>query len=375
MLLKDFMYSWWCHPLAVDDGTHLWVSGVDRRGVNVVHRGGDRVTLAGPHTADEHNAAALAVDPAQSTVLACYSRHIQDTHIRVQPIDRNTLALGSQQTLEMGGDVTYAQVLHRGATVHLLCRVEVAGDRLWRYRTSADWGQSWGPAKTLIGAAPGGGNAYLTTRVDPADSDLVHLAHYGHPQQSYRDVGYARLDQATGAITTIGGTALGNLDDSGGPDIDPTDMDLPITPSSGYVVRLLDVGVVGGQPAIAYAVWNDVTLSLPPTYKIKRWSGTGWDTVPGWQLAAGDVFGHTPAAHYHGGVGIGEDSSLRTSRLDDGWWIIESWQWTGSTWTLDAEVARSRTRLLRPYPVRGGGWLHQDCLYETFRRYYGDTVT
>jgi hypothetical protein len=352
---------------------------VDRRGGNRLHRIDhttgtvEAVDLAGPGQADDHNGAAVAVDPAQGTVLTAYSRHNVDTHVRIQAVDRATMAAGTQQQVDMGGNVTYAQLLHRAGTVHLICR---AGAH-WRYRTSPDWGSTWGPVQTLIDGT-GIGQNYLTTRPDPGDPDLVHLAHYGHPTTTtYRNVGYARLNLATGQLTRLDGSGLGNLADPGGPAVDPTSMDIPIAPSAGFRVRLLDLGRVGDGPAIGYVVWKPDDPTWPPMYKVKYRSGGGW-TSGVWELPAGDVFGFNPGTHYHGGVAIGDDAGLWTSRLDaTGRWVLDRWDRDGATWTVTAEVDRSLIRRIRPYAVRNPGsasLVYQDCLWDHYTRYYGDLV-
>lgn len=376
MIIKDAMYSWWVNPLAVADGAYLWYACVERRGRNVVRRISgatvDMAVLSGPDQADEHNAPALAVDPVQSTVIAAYSRHNADEHIRVQHIDRDTMVPGPQATLTMGGPTTYAQVLHSNSTVHVLARVD---EERWRYRTSTDWGASWAPAQTLT-AFTGLGKTYVVTRADPADPDLVHCAAAGHPVHStLRKIRYFQIRLSTGAVTRIGGTALGNLSDSGGPALPDTALDTVASPNSSTRLRTLDIGVINGQPAVAYVAWEPDNASVAPEYRIKRWNGSSWPVLD-WGLESGPVFGHTTSAHYHGGVGIGEDgTTIRTSRKDGPNWVVEEWAWNGSGLSLVAELVRSTTRQIRPYPVRGGSdWLRQDCLYDGITRYYGDTV-
>jgi hypothetical protein len=369
------MYSWWVHPLAVADGTALWTACVERRGRNVVYRtqGGsvDAAVLSGPVQADEHNAPALAVDPLQGTVIAAYARHNADHHIRVQAIDRATMVPGPQQTLTMGGPVTYAQLLHSGSTVHVLCRV---AEETWRYRTST-WGGPWGPVKTLTKFTDLG-KTYVTSRPDPSNPDLIHFAAAGHPLHStLRKIRYFRADLSTGTVSRIGGTTIGNLNASGGPELADTVLDTVASPNSATSVRTLDLGVVAGQPAVAYVAWEPGDASVPPTYKVKRWNGSSWPIVD-WSLAAGDVFGHTSGAHYHGGCALGEDGqTMLSSRLAGDWWLIEKWSWNGSGYSFVAELAKSRDKLIRPYAIRNGvGWLWQDAHYRSITGFYGDTV-
>lgn len=385
MIIKDGQYSWWTRPLAVADTLAgdpvTWLSTVERGGKNTVtvinHAtcAATRIDLAGPSYPDEHNTGALAVDPLQTSVIVAYSRHNQDQHVRVQHIDRATLTAGTQQQVDMGGNVSYAQLLHSGDTVHLLCRRD---QEEWVYRTSVDWGATWAPVQVLVDGS-GLGQIYVTTRPDPTNPDVVHVAVTGHPnpgQSTLADVGYCQIDLSTGAVSKVGGGALGNLGDSGGPAIAPSALSAAITPSSSYRVRVFDVGVVAGEPAICYGVWKPSDSSYLPRYKVKRWTGSDWDSGS-WSLYTGDVFGHNASAHYHGGGTLADDGSgtMRTSREDGGEWIVEQWAYAGGDWTLDAEVARSDRRLIRPEPARGATrWTHIDCAYHGYVYYYGDVV-
>jgi hypothetical protein len=368
-LVRDAIYSWWVHPLAVGDGDDVWLSTVNRRGGNELHRitpsGTDRVLLPGQPQADDHNAAAVWLDPGALRLLAAGSRHNEDTYVRLWTVHRGTLTVDGPQQLEMGGLVSYAQFLAYGDTLHLLCR---RGQDQWVYRTSDDGGLTWQPPRVLLDG-DGLGQVYLTTRPDPANPALVHFATVGNPAQvGLPDVGYGRIRLDTGAVTTLDGTTLGNM--GTGPSVGPDELDQAVVPSGTFRVRLLDVGVIGGRPAIAYTVWNTADSNYPPNYKIKRWTGSAW-LSGSWSLPAGATFGFTAGAHYHGGLAIGDDGTWWTSRKDDGSWLVEAWHADGSP---AGEVASAATRLIRPYAVRGGGWVYQDTLYEHFTRYYGDLV-
>lgn len=374
MLITNATSSWWVHPLAVAEGDFLWLGSVDRRGANHVRRIDtvnetvNLISLAGPSSSDDHNAVALAVVP-DKPILAFYSQHQKDAYVRLQAIDRASLAAGSQQQLHMGGAVSYAQVLTREDTVYLFCRVS---QNLWRYRISVDWGQTWDEARTLIDGTLIGQN-YAVLRPDPDDPLKIRLFHYGHPNNSsYRPVGYARLDLATGSIHHIGGTVLGNLNDVGGPTLLPQMLDLAINPSTGFTVRMLDIGTVEGAPAVAYAVWKPADATYAPRYRLKRWDGSSWDGIP-WSLTSGVPFGHS----YYGGVAIGESGQLWTSREAVGEWVIEQWQYSAGNVALIGELARARTKLVRPYAVRGTGsvpMIYQDNCYSSYTLFYGDTV-
>jgi hypothetical protein len=374
---KNTSRSWWVNDLAVWADDQLWLSAVRRRGENEIHRvvGGvtSSVVLDGPTQADEHNAGALAVGP--TTMLVVYSRHNADPHFRVQHVDRTTLALGPQQILPMGGPVTYAQLLYTpgSSTVYALCRV--AEDR-WLYRISLDFGGTWGPPKVLFDGT-GDGKLYVATRRDTDNPHIYHMVMAGHPLHSLvRKVRHAWINLATGEISKMSGATLGNLGDVGGPAITETAMDLVVAPSSAYRVRALDVARVSSQPAVAYVIWQPDDPNWAPLYKVKRWDGSSWGVLD-WVLPAGPVFGHTSGAHYHGGVGLGENgTTMWTSRKDGVWWVAEKWARSGAGYVLAAELARSRDPLIRPYPVRGGDdeVLYQDGFYGSITRGYLDSV-
>lgn len=374
MLITNATSSWWVHPAAVGEGDVLWLGSVDRHGVNHVRRIDATtetvqvVELAGPATGDDHNGVALAVAP-DKPILAFYSRHQSDPHVRLQVIDRDDLTTGPQQQLHMGGAVSYAQVLTHGDVVYVFCRVS---QTLWRYRRSPDWGQTWDEAQTLIDGTLVGQN-YTVLRPDPNDPLKIRMFHYGHPNNSpYRDVGYGRVDLGTGSIHRIGGPVLGNLNDVGGPTLLPQVLDLAVSPSTAFTVRMLDVGTIEGNPAVAYAVWKPGISSYTPNYKLKRWNGSLWETAS-WSLDSGVPFGHS----YYGGVAIGNTGQLWTSREAGEEWIIEQWQYSSGSVTLVSELARARTKLVRPYAVRGTGpvdMIYQDNCYGNYRLFYGDTV-
>jgi hypothetical protein len=120
-------------------------------------------------------------------------------------------------------------------------------------------------------------------------------------------------------------------------------------------VRLLDVGIIDGRPAISYAVWQGETGQAQ--YKVKLYQRGGW-RYPPWSVASGDPFGYDPAIHYLGGMVIGPDDRLYTARKDNrtGAWHVEQWRWSGGAFQLERELARDRDRpLVRPYvPARTG---------------------
>lgn len=376
VLLYNAIYSWWVHPLAVNDTVGgddvTWVGSIAKAGTNRVHRirwpeTVDVVPLGGQDTADDHNGAALALNPDQDDLLVLYSRHGGDPWVRYRTVHRTTMAVSAEQRLDFDGSgVTYAQVLQHGDTLHVLCR---QGNDRWCYRTSPDWGATWGPVKVLVDGT-GYGQQYVVARHSRETPTVVHLAHYGHPVNSpWRNVGYARIDVATGAITHADGDPLGNLSEEDGPGITPPEFEAAIVPSGDYRARLLDISSINGRPFIAYAVW--LGLEGVATYKVKSRSPAGVWTTADWEMPAGPPFGFNLATHYVGGVAIGRQGRMYSSRKQGSTWIVERWQWNGAGYDLHSEIDRSTTRLVRPYAVMGDG--DGELVYQRVSHYDGFT--
>lgn len=384
--LPDAAYSWWVLPLAVNLDNVTFVGSVSADGINRVDRidwatgARSSVTLDGPHSADEHNPTALAVSGTQDELIAFYPRHGEDSHIRYQFIDWTTMEAGAQQTLTFSAGISYAQVLQvpNSDTLHVFCR---RGGSTWAYRTSTDWGASWGSEKVLIDSSELTGTLYTMLRPDPVTPTVAHMVSYIRANSgTFHDLCYARINLSTGAITTAAGGSIGDLDEASGPDLD-LDNELTRAVSTSDNTRPMDIGAIDGQPAIAYALW--VGDEGAPTYRVARFNGSTWDDVA--VVASGEEFGHDPDARYIGGMAFGrtadEDGVLRTSRQtvpDPGEWVLEEWLWDGSAFGLTGEVARTpnETPIIRPMTVHGDGrgiWMHEYVTsYLGFTSYSGD---
>ncbi|MFY1637844.1 hypothetical protein ACN27F_31990 [Solwaraspora sp. WMMB335] len=358
--VDNAIYTWWAQPVAVNDGDHTWIGSIARLGTVRVSRvhpatGAVRtVEMSRTNRPDDHNAPTIAFEAGQPNLVVFYTGHNYDNVMRYRTVDRTTLAVGPERQLTFSGDITYAQVLRTGRRLVLLTRVAIS---TWRYRVSDDFGTTWGPEQMLVDAR-GYGQVYVVAKPEPGNANRNLLAFYGHPVNSpYRNVEFARIDLTSGSVERLNGQVLGNLYSTAGPGLRPGQMDPAITPSAGYKVRLLDIGVVGGRPTIAYAVWNGSTGAA--TYKTKMFLDGAWSTPP-WAVPSGDPFGYDPATHYLGGTVIGRADRLYTARQDNssGTWHVEQWRWSESqrTFVLDRELLRdARLPLVRPYvPARAG---------------------
>ena len=90
---------------------------------------------------DDHNAPAIALSAAHPHLLAFYTQHGTDNVMRYRTVDRQTLAMGEEQELRFSGRLTYAQVIQSPTQLTLVTRIE---DDRWHYRTSGDFGATWG---------------------------------------------------------------------------------------------------------------------------------------------------------------------------------------------------------------------------------------
>jgi hypothetical protein len=375
--LDDAIYSWWLHPVAVNDGDVTWVGSTGSGDPGVPERrnrvwrvgsaGVSSVLLEGTTSPDDHNAAAVAVNPAQDWLIAFYARHNNDTFTRYQFVHRGTLAAGPLLTLDFGGSVTYNQVLQLGDTIHLIVRNATAD--AWQYRTSTNWGDTWGATKTLVDFA-GFGSSYVVAKPDPADPNTVHMAIGPHPPNTtLRSIHYGTIDLPSGQVRSHTGQVLGNLGATGGPGLPVDTFPAAVELTGTERARTLDVGVVDGQPAIAYAIWEGEAGD--PTYRVRRWDGTAWMDVD-WEVASGPEFGYLPNRRYLGGVVVGRGDDLFSSRLDGGAWIVEHWTWNGNGFDLDQEVDRSGIRLIRPYVPQGDG--PADVVYQRVTHYSSEAT-
>ncbi len=376
--IDNAIYSWWVNPLAVRDGEYLWLSSIARKGTNRVHRihvpsgATDALKLGGRDTPDDHNAGAITYHPDRSTLLMFYARHAQDRYIRWRHVNRTTLNVSAdERRLEFPGTVTYAQVLQepggRSERVVVLCRINM---NKWMYRMTTNWSASWTPARTLV-ATSQPGQYYTLAKPDYSDPAHVHVAFYGHPSNStLREVRVFNLGLYSGSVRTLDGTKVGDLDDAGGPDLRPDDLDVIVDPPEGDRVRLLDVaGHDGATPALAYAQWTG-DLGDATYYRTD---------VPGWSLPTGREFGHAQSAHYVGGCAIAPDRAVVTARQEpigstSGTWVVERWDDSGQLADTIATGSAGGAPLVRP--IVGGGhvvWQRLDT-YNSYQDYDADLL-
>ena len=375
--IPDNIWSWWVHPLAVNDVDVTWVGGIARDAtvkITRVNADSSIETIAlGQTEADEHNGPAIAYHPDHTDLVLFFSQHNTDNRVHYRRVDRESLALGVPEELQFSGLVTYAQVLVRGDRIVLLTRVASVS---WCYRISEDFGSTWSEERALIDGN-GRGLVYVLAKPVRSDPSQAQFAFYGHPTSSgFRDVLYGSIDLDTGVVGSGGGINLGDLDTEGGPGLRPVvpagkpALETALHPSPGYVVRMLDVGELDGMPAIAYAEW---TGTEAPNYRvILRDKAGGWSSAP-WTLPTGVVFGYVPDIHYHGGAAFTRDDGVISSREEAGTWKVERWRWdtTLGDLVLAEELSATPKPVIRPYvPYHDG---RADVVVHELDRYKGYT--
>jgi hypothetical protein len=373
--IDNAVYDWWAQPVSVNDGAYTWVGSIAKAGtvrVAKVNRAAGTyqwatLTSVGDIYHDEHNTPALAFEDSEPNLIAFYTQHGADNIMRYRTINRTTLAVGPLKTLTFSGNITYAQVIRNGTRLMVLTRVGTS----WRYRITDDFASLWSAERVLINAS-GYGTLYSLVKPASSNGDVNHLAVYGHPLSStFRNVVYAQIHLQSGDVTLTNGQVIGSINDPGGPNLRPEQLQAAITPGTGFKVRLLDVDTVRGRPAIAYAIWNAaVAEDAPATYKVEMYQDNNTWKSPPWSLAAGKPFGYDPAVHYVGGMAIGRDNVIYSARESDGTWILEKWAWSESEGTIKLAdvIARDSTqKLARPYvPARDG---ETDLTIDRFETY------
>ena len=224
MTLPNAAYSWWTQPLAVTDGPYTWVASIAHLGTVRIARtepstGSVKWATLGTSKVDDHNTPAIALSAAHPHLLAFYTQHGTDNVMRYRTVDRQTLAMGEQQESRFSGRLTYAQVIQSPTQLTLVTRIE---DDRWHYRTSGDFGATWGDERVLI---DGDGHGKVYALIKPnGTAGVHHLVFYGHPVHStFRPVEYGAIDFNSGSISRPDGTIVGNLNEPGGPAIQPTE--------------------------------------------------------------------------------------------------------------------------------------------------------
>lgn len=339
-LLNAFTH-WWTVPRAVEVAGITYVAAVADDGViSVVTYDGAgyaRYKVGTTVDGDDHHVPALVIDPARAPIVV-WSEHNANALIQyrigsgpgVLPTAGTPL-----RTISFAGAISYQEVFASSAgDLTVLCR---RASRYWMATQSDDWAESWGTPATILDFGVGDQGYIIASQA----GDSIVCGTFGNPINSdQHDIGYMVINLATGAITDVEGTVLGNLSGTNLPLIPATFEHAYTAPTDGNT-RLMAVA----PEAVAYVSWDDTDQDATAMCCISEWSGSAWVetqlVTPGEALDPGE--GNTQ----YGGMAFGADGALFISREDAGTWTIEKWTADGG-WSLDEVIASSFDPIVRP---------------------------
>lgn len=345
--MTDMGGSWWSLPRAVETAGKLRVGGVDQSGNVVVYDDGIKRTIT-TGSVDDHRTPCILTYADKPPIVA-WSNHNASTSVGLQKGTANDdfSTLGATTTTAFASNTSYVQLYRSPGTdtIYLFTRLNNGGanDR-WAFKKSTDYGTTWGAAVTLLDC--GGDFSYFGTA--QIGSTLRVAVMDGNPSDATdpHTIHYCSINLATGAITKIDGTVIGNLDGTSLP-LTPAALDLVYTPGVNDEARLHDVSVAT-NPEIAISVFTSEGVG---SYHIVRWDGAAWSDAT--LVATGDSISATAGDHYYGGMSFpnptdGDEAILARESSDV--WTVERWERISGTWMMTEVIATSRTvGLIRPY--------------------------
>lgn len=359
-LVDDLAWCWWTQPRATRLGDHLFLGGITSGGEVVaatwdVRDGSVRKVVLAQLEPDDHNNPAL-VAAAGKPPLAFYSRHDGDDVIRYRVATRpdDIGEWNEERTLRFGGVTTYAQAHALGDELHLFTRV---GDTRWGYVRSDDWGRSWHEPLEFL-ALPTDQETYMPTAL-LGDGHTLRVAVAGHPknyeQRPWHEVRVCVVDLASGEVSLpSSGRVLANLRSDDGLPLRGEELEPVYAAPDGRTLNLFDVGD-GKTFEVAFvskAASDDATVDA--TYHVSALHDDAWHTEE--LVDAGTIFGYIHAGFYAGGIAFPHDTSggcAYISREADGVWHLELWERDANgAWSSRPVFAPSRTRIVRPWPIR-----------------------
>jgi hypothetical protein len=360
LLVDDLAWCWWTQPRATHVGGRLILGGIASDGAVFaatydLRTGATEKAVLARLESDDHNNPAVVAAPGRP-LLAFYSRHDVDDALRYRVSARpdDISEWREERWLRFGGITTYAQAHALGDEVHLFTRV---ADTRWGYAWSDDWGDTWrGPRDFL--ALETDQETYMSTALLP-DGRSVRVAVAGHPKdyerQPWHAIAAGVLDLSTGSVTRPSdGAVLANLRDGSGLPLRGGDLELVYEAPRGRTLNLFDVAD-GERFEIAFAskVADDAS-TRDARYHVVRDTGGAWEVED--VVAAGTTFGYIHAGFYVGGIAFPHETPggrVYLAREEEGVWRLERWDRAeGGAWAAGAVLAASRTRVVRPWPVR-----------------------
>lgn len=335
------IYTWWTVPLAQELDDTIHVGGVEQEGFTVIQTlDGSRFELDSGSRDDHRNPALLV--PSDAAPIAFYTRHNADQLLRyrIGTTAGDVSTLGSEQTINVGGTVSYTQIWRVGDELWVATRID---DDSWYLWYSDDYGSTWDSGTNLLTESS---RCYITSA--QTDSTVRCAAAKG-PAAGDNKVYYFEVNLATGSITKADGTVIGNLDGTGLP-FDFTDLDTAYTGAENRT-RLFAISDRPSGAEIAVANWPS-TDADDATYVYVEWNGSSWvsDNV----VAAGTRFGYTSDANYLGGMAFlpgTTGSSVYLARESSSVWTVEHWEDDGGWGMVETFATSTAQKLIRPWPL------------------------
>lgn len=296
-------YSWWSHPIAIQSNEQTYYGCITKEGYWRVFKyaNGIReyVTLQNKaYEKDDHNAPAIMVLPGKETIVA-YTRHNASNFLNIARAEENTISFRPKTRLDLGGKVSYAQILSYQNRIVILSRVS---NCKWVAVESMYDSEEWSEPVTVFEDCEGIGRQqyYLTSSPSAANPGLYHLAFIGHPGATlHKNITYATLDLADGNIYS-GLNQIGNLDGTNLP------LDSDALVSVGQILkpeqnsRLLALSEKYGKAVIYYARWSN--LKNTAYYQAVYDEDNGSFARSKLGIKAGAPF--QKSSHYVGGIDV-----------------------------------------------------------------------
>ena len=297
---------------------------------------------------DDHDNPSLHVLPG-GRVMVFYSRHGGDhMYYRVTRRPEDVTSWGPERTIPTNSPgergYTYPNPVSLKAEPAPLWLFWRGGNYHPTFSTSADGGDSWSKARTLIEQP--GQRPYV--KYASNGRDQVHFAFtQSHPHRLNTNIYYARYHR--GAVRRADGSRIRSL------------AKLPLSPPEADKIYdtsrrswVHDIALDSeGRPVIVFASFASKTEHY---YHYARWTGRRWIQRP--MVAAGGSFadgGEEP--YYSGGITLDHENPavVHLSREVGGMHEIETWRTPdgGATWTQTAVTSGSSVENVRPVAPRG----------------------
>lgn len=359
--VTDTLSSWWSVPNYAISGTNVLVTGTSSDGKGLIN-----VLKPSPATSqrievqttvpieDDHCTPSISIG-SDIAPYFFWNRHQvgSDQKIRAKTAagtgitNISDLPNSATQVIDFPDTTAYQQVFRRPGTSEWVMFTR-QGNYNWGLSTSSDNRVTWTTPKILLS---GGGTNQIYMRMTQTSDGNLNMSWYGHPALStIHDVYFARGNMATGDITRLDGTVIGNFKTGVSLAMAMTAGDLVYSPTGGENTRLFEVSHSITNPAFVIASWTTLTTTASDAmYRHIRWNGSTW--VANNIVACGLDFA---GGSYVGGITFrpGDETSsvVGLSREASGIWYIERRTTTndGVSWTSVQKATADYTSVTNP---------------------------